>query len=144
MAFRDIDQLARDYGVQDFSERIIKTVQPPLGYASDADFYQTVDGPDGPRICVNVVFLRMHFYREGRLTEDQVLFILREAAAKFREEPNVLRVPSPVTSEYRRRRGLIDGEPDHFAVVGDIHGQFVRRAEDCVLPSLWQELIIEY
>jgi len=45
----------------------------------------------------NPDFLRDHFLREGRLTEQQALTILRMATALLTSEPNVLMVPSPVT-----------------------------------------------
>lgn len=45
----------------------------------------------------NAEFLREHFLREGRLTEDQALAILRQCTDVLTAEPNVLRVKSPVT-----------------------------------------------
>jgi len=45
----------------------------------------------------NPEFLREHFIREGRLTEDQALAILRQSTDVLTAEPNVLRVKSPVT-----------------------------------------------
>ncbi|KAI9451336.1 Metallo-dependent phosphatase [Russula earlei] len=54
----------------------------------------------------NPEFLREHFLREGRVTEDQALAILRQSTDLLMTERNVLKVTSPVT------------------VVGDIHGQY--------------------
>jgi len=41
----------------------------------------------------DVVFLKDHFYREGRIKEDQALYIVKKATKLFRVEPNVLTVP---------------------------------------------------
>jgi serine/threonine-protein phosphatase 2B catalytic subunit len=46
----------------------------------------------------NAEFLRDHFLHEGRLTEVQVLAILRQSTDVLTAEPNVLKVKSPVTS----------------------------------------------
>lgn len=54
----------------------------------------------------NIAFLKNHFYREGRLSEEQALWILREATAILKKEPNMLEVEAPVT------------------VCGDVHGQY--------------------
>ncbi|CCC72168.1 hypothetical protein NCAS_0J01890 [Naumovozyma castellii] len=51
-------------------------------------------------------FLKEHFMKEGRLTEEQLTKILMMATDCLFEEPNVLEVPAPVT------------------VCGDVHGQF--------------------
>jgi serine/threonine-protein phosphatase 2B catalytic subunit len=45
----------------------------------------------------NAEFLREHFLREGRLTEDQALTILRLSTDLLSSEPNMLKVKSPVT-----------------------------------------------
>jgi len=45
----------------------------------------------------NADFLRDHLLREGRLTEEQALTIVRMATAVLSSEPNVLKVRSPVT-----------------------------------------------
>lgn len=52
------------------------------------------------------MFLKNHFYREGRLTEDQALFILSRATEILRAEPNLLEMDAPIT------------------VCGDVHGQY--------------------
>nr|AOC97539.1 calcineurin [Volvariella volvacea] len=54
----------------------------------------------------DIAFLKNHFYREGRLTEEQALWILERGTELLRREPNVLSVDAPIT------------------VCGDIHGQY--------------------
>ena len=63
-------------------------MQPP----TDAQFYSSID-PTKP----DIAFLKNHFYREGRLTEDQALFILEKATEILRSEPNLLEVDAPIT-----------------------------------------------
>ncbi|CAD6945764.1 unnamed protein product [Tilletia controversa] len=83
-------------------ERVIKDVQAPaFSKPTDEQFYSKTD-PTKP----DIAFLKNHFYREGRLTEDQALFILRRATEILRKEPNLLEVDAPIT------------------VCGDIHGQY--------------------
>ena len=38
-----------------------------------------------------------HFYREGRLTEEQALEIITRGTEVLRQEPNLLEVDAPVT-----------------------------------------------
>jgi serine/threonine-protein phosphatase 2B catalytic subunit len=64
---------------------------------------EEVYGPDGlPRDDV----LLEHFRQEGRVAVDVAHRIITTATALFKQEPNVVEVPAPVT------------------IVGDIHGQF--------------------
>ncbi|GAA5992286.1 hypothetical protein JCM10908_000407 [Rhodotorula pacifica] len=89
---------------QSFStqERVIKDVQACASQKpTDEQFYS-----DASRTKPNIAFLKNHFYREGRLTDEQALFILTEATKILREEPNLLEVDAPIT------------------VCGDIHGQY--------------------
>ena len=71
---------------------------------TDEQFFSATD-PTKP----DIAFLKNHFYREGRLTEEQALFILSRATEILKSEPNLLEVDAPIT------------------VCGDIHGQYVRR-----------------
>lgn len=54
----------------------------------------------------DIKFLKDHFYREGRLSEEQALHILEKGTEIFKTEPNLLEVGAPIT------------------VCGDIHGQY--------------------
>ena len=47
----------------------------------------------------NLDFIRAHFHAEGRLTEQQAIYILERATDLLSREPNLLSVPSPVTGE---------------------------------------------
>ncbi|BGP56174.1 hypothetical protein JCM8202_005944 [Rhodotorula sphaerocarpa] len=89
---------------QSFStqERVVKDVQACASQKpTDEQFYS-----DASRTKPNIAFLKNHFYREGRLTDEQALFIISEASKLLREEPNLLEVDAPIT------------------VCGDIHGQY--------------------
>lgn len=77
-------------------------VQAPATYKpTDEQFFhdETHTKPD-------IAFLKQHFYREGRLTEEQALFILRKGTELLRAEPNLLEMDAPIT------------------VCGDVHGQY--------------------
>jgi serine/threonine-protein phosphatase 2B catalytic subunit len=68
---------------------------------TDEQFFSPQD-----RSKPNLPFLKQHFYREGRLTEDQALFIIEECTRILAEEPNMLEMDAPIT------------------VCGDVHGQY--------------------
>jgi serine/threonine-protein phosphatase 2B catalytic subunit len=83
-------------------ERVVKDVQAPaMGIPSEAQFFSRED-PSKP----DIAFLKNHFYREGRLSEDQAMYILEKGTEILHHEPNVLSVDAPIT------------------VCGDIHGQY--------------------
>jgi serine/threonine-protein phosphatase 2B catalytic subunit len=54
----------------------------------------------------DIAFLKQHFYREGRLTDEQALFIIHKGTELLRAEPNLLEMDAPIT------------------VCGDVHGQY--------------------
>ncbi|KAI9374511.1 Metallo-dependent phosphatase-like protein [Aspergillus egyptiacus] len=83
-------------------ERVVKEVQAPaLNTPSDDQFWSPED-PSKP----NLQFLKQHFYREGRLTEDQALWIIQAGTEVLKAEPNLLEMDAPIT------------------VCGDVHGQY--------------------
>jgi serine/threonine-protein phosphatase 2B catalytic subunit len=65
---------------------------------TDAQFFSRED-PSKP----DIAFLKNHFYREGRLKEEQALYIIDKASEVLRAEPNLLSVDAPVTGASRSR-----------------------------------------
>ncbi|KAG8815588.1 3',5'-cyclic-nucleotide phosphodiesterase (PDEase) (3':5'-CNP) [Serendipita sp. 399] len=106
------EELRERYQITDYTQRVYKEagrvlnvphyIRQPHGVASNVDFYRQENGIRMP----NITFLRLHFYNEGRLTEEQVIFLLRRVTEIFTQESNVLRLPAPIT------------------ICGDIHGQY--------------------
>jgi serine/threonine-protein phosphatase 2B catalytic subunit len=83
-------------------ERVCKDVQAPATLKpTDEQFWE-----DETRSKPNITFLKQHFYREGRLTEEQALWILSKGTELLRAEPNLLEMDAPIT------------------VCGDVHGQY--------------------
>jgi serine/threonine-protein phosphatase 2B catalytic subunit len=87
-------------------ERVVKEVQAPaFSKPTDEEFLLpddgtgTVTGEGGPweGRKPNHAFLKNHFYREGRLTEEQALFIIQRASEILRNEPNLLEIDAPIT-----------------------------------------------
>ncbi|KAL2824013.1 Metallo-dependent phosphatase-like protein [Aspergillus cavernicola] len=83
-------------------ERVVKEVQAPaLNTPSDDQFWSPED-----QSKPNLQFLKQHFYREGRLSEDQALWIIQAGNQILKSEPNLLEMDAPIT------------------VCGDVHGQY--------------------
>lgn len=83
-------------------DRVCKEVQAPAtSLPTDEQFWSPVD-----RSKPNLQFLKQHFYREGRVTEEQALWIIRAGTEILRSEPNLLEMDAPIT------------------VCGDVHGQY--------------------
>ncbi|KAL1304183.1 hypothetical protein AAFC00_000607 [Neodothiora populina] len=83
-------------------DRVCKDVQAPAFHPpTDEQFFAPND-----RSKPNLQFLKHHFYREGRLTEDQALWIINEGTKILEREPNLLEMDAPIT------------------VCGDVHGQY--------------------
>jgi serine/threonine-protein phosphatase 2B catalytic subunit len=74
---------------------------PAFNPPTDEQFFSPQD-----RTKPNIQFLKQHFYREGRLTEQQALWIIKKGAEVLRAEPNLLEMDAPIT------------------VCGDVHGQY--------------------
>lgn len=87
-----------DGNVVSTQERVIKDVQAPaMSTPTDEQFFAN-RGQD--RTKPDIAFLKNHFYREGRLTEEQALWIIEQGTAILREEPNVLSVDAPITGAH--------------------------------------------
>ncbi|ORY98458.1 serine/threonine-protein phosphatase 2B catalytic subunit A1 [Syncephalastrum racemosum] len=83
-------------------ERVIKDVPAPaVSVPTDEEFWSQ-ERPGLP----DIGFLKDHFYREGRLSEEQALYIIEKGTEILRTEPNLLEIGAPIT------------------VCGDIHGQY--------------------
>ena len=83
-------------------ERVCKDVQAPAtSPPTDDQFWSPHD-----RSKPNLQFLKQHFYREGRVTEEQAMWIIRKGTELLRSEPNLLEMDAPIT------------------VCGDVHGQY--------------------
>lgn len=52
-----------------------------------------INEPDKP----DLHFLRNHFIREGRLSEEQTLYIIKKATEILKSEDNLIEVDAPVT-----------------------------------------------
>ncbi|KAI9664202.1 MAG: 3',5'-cyclic-nucleotide phosphodiesterase (PDEase) (3':5'-CNP) [Alyxoria varia] len=83
-------------------ERVCKDVQAPATYLPSEDQFWASSDQTKP----NLNFLKQHFYREGRLSEEQALWIIHKGTELFRAEPNLLEMEAPIT------------------VCGDVHGQY--------------------
>ncbi|KAL8896658.1 MAG: hypothetical protein Q9207_007608 [Kuettlingeria erythrocarpa] len=83
-------------------ERVCKDVQAPAFNPPTQDQFRSPNDRSKP----NLHFLKQHFYREGRLTEEQALFIIEEGTKVLKSEPNLLEMDAPIT------------------VCGDVHGQY--------------------
>ena len=47
----------------------------------------------------NIHFLKQHLIREGKVTEEQAMFLLGEATKIMTKEKNMLEVQGPITGE---------------------------------------------
>lgn len=83
-----------------YAERQCKNVaHPATTRPTDKEFFvYDRNGAPGP----NLDFIRSHFLAEGRVTEQQAIYILERATDLLSREPNLLSVPSPVTGELSR------------------------------------------
>jgi hypothetical protein len=72
---------------------ILLEVQAPAVMVPTDDQFWSKERPGLP----DVAFLKNHFYREGRLTEEQALYIIEKGTEILRREPNLLEVGAPIT-----------------------------------------------
>ncbi|KAG2217676.1 hypothetical protein INT45_006185 [Circinella minor] len=83
-------------------ERVIREVPAPAVGVPSQDKFWSSERPGYP----NLQFLKEHFYHEGRLSEEQAIYIINKGTEIFKQEPNLLHLAAPIT------------------VCGDIHGQY--------------------
>lgn len=67
-----------------------------MSIPTDEQFFSRED-PTKP----DIAFLKNHFYREGRVSEEHATYILEKATELLRAEPNLLYVDAPVTGTPR-------------------------------------------
>jgi serine/threonine-protein phosphatase 2B catalytic subunit len=67
---------------------------PAVTKPTDEEFWH----PEDPTLP-NIAFLKDHFYREGRLTEEQALYIIEKGTELLNREPNLLEVDAPITGK---------------------------------------------
>ena len=77
-------------------------VQAPAFHPPTDEQLRSPQDPSKP----NLQYLKQHLYREGRLTEEQALWIIEAGTGVLRSEPNLLEMDAPIT------------------VCGDVHGQY--------------------
>jgi serine/threonine-protein phosphatase 2B catalytic subunit len=70
-------------------------VPPPATEKPTDEMFYSKEYPDRP----DLDFLKRHLQREGRLTEEQALFIIRRGTELLSKEPNLLTVDAPVTGK---------------------------------------------
>ena len=87
---------------------------PAMSLPTDDEFWSHED-PKKP----NHAFLKNHFYREGRVSEEQALYILEEGTKLLRAEANLLHVDAPVTGESPARPCRLPAEPDNLQLVSN-------------------------
>lgn len=80
----------------------ILEVDPPAFKKPTDDELWSKERPGLPDLS----FLGEHLRREGRLTDKQALQILNNTKNMLKKEPNLLRIPAPIT------------------ICGDVHGQY--------------------
>lgn len=67
---------------------------PAVTLPTDEEFWSK-ERPGLP----DIKFLKDHFYREGRLTEEQAIYILQKGTEILKAEPNLLEVGAPITGK---------------------------------------------
>ncbi|KAF9522015.1 Metallo-dependent phosphatase-like protein, partial [Crepidotus variabilis] len=80
-------------------------VPPTAAHIPSEDEFFVIEGRQKR---ISHEYLKNHFFNEGRVSEEQALYILEQATNVLSREPNMVSVKSPVT------------------ICGDIHGQYVR------------------
>lgn len=83
---------AKVFSLQNRSNRT-PDVEPPVLFRPTEEQFLDPHDPSKP----NLAFIKHHFYREGRLSEEQALFIIEKGTDLLRKEVNVLEIDAPIT-----------------------------------------------
>ena len=92
---------ARGSAKMSTTERPVQGVPMPVAHTLGSNVLFTPGDSEDNTLKINVPALQNHFYHEGRLEVDDVLYILNTATEIFRSEPNVLHIASPVNSKIK-------------------------------------------
>jgi serine/threonine-protein phosphatase 2B catalytic subunit len=71
-------------------------VEPPAVNTPTKDQFYSKTDPTKP----DLDFLKSHLYQEGRLTDEQALFIINKGAELLKKEPTMLEIEAPITGIY--------------------------------------------
>jgi serine/threonine-protein phosphatase 2B catalytic subunit len=74
-------------------QRAIKDVVAPNTFLPTNEQFYSAKDPGKP----DLEFLRTHLIHEGRLTEEQALFIIKTNTEVLRREPTMLEIDAPIT-----------------------------------------------
>ncbi|CAI2166390.1 13754_t:CDS:10 [Funneliformis geosporum] len=83
-------------------DRFCKDVQAPAVQIPTSELFFSKEDSEKP----DIGFLKDHFCREGRISEEHALYIINKGTEILKQESNLLEVDAPIT------------------VCGDIHGQY--------------------
>eukprot|EP00918_Siedleckia_nematoides_P096672 GHVU01212076.1.p1 GENE.GHVU01212076.1~~GHVU01212076.1.p1 ORF type:complete len:508 (+),score=108.41 GHVU01212076.1:110-1633(+) len=83
-------------------DRCVKDFEPP----PPLPLKESLLYPQGPKENPDWRILKQHLFREGKMTKEMILDLIKKVVNITSQEPNLLRLKDPIT------------------VVGDIHGQF--------------------
>ena len=89
------------FGLLKWRTNVSEVQAPASTTPTDEQFWSPEDNTKP-----NLQFLKQYFYREGRLSEEQALWIIKRGTQILRSEPNLLEMDAPIT------------------VCGDVHGQY--------------------
>lgn len=76
-------------------DSLIEVPAPAVCEPTDEQFWSS-ERPGYP----DLEFLKRHLYCEGRLSEEQAIYIINKATDIFKQEPNLLHVAAPITGTH--------------------------------------------
>ncbi|KAG5353427.1 hypothetical protein C0989_006945 [Termitomyces sp. Mn162] len=104
-----------DGNVVSTQERVVKEVQAPAMQIPTNEQFFHRHGQDQTK--PDIAFLKNHFYREGRISEDHALWILETATELLRKEPNVLQVDAPITGKHKYSERIYEACIESFCAL---------------------------